>query len=178
MYCYCIYCKTEKAPQLARAIEKSLGYRALIARQFQHIRKEGAFLDIRRNILPGYVFLYTPEPLTEHWRLWQLPGTIRLLMEEHGISGSEETKPNCYELSGHDREFALLLHRQNGILGRLQVTEEKESRRFRLQEELEAAGLRILKVDRRKQRMQISLPLTGQELMAWVEFEIINADED
>ncbi len=67
-----------------------------------------------------------------------------------------------YELTGSDEAFALMLLRQNGIIGKTQVYQEGQMIRI-CEGAYEGIETRILKVNRRNMRMQIEIPFAGSD---------------
>ena len=167
MYCYCLYCRTAAAKAVVRDAERVFGCRAIRPRQVQHTRRNRKPVDIERDLLPGYVFLYAEEKL-EVSKMWLIDGVIRVL---RNTDATEEHR-GTYELKGADEAFALMLLERDGSIGKTEVFEEGQTIRLR---ETAFRGLetKILRVDRRNRRMQIEIPFANQVLQTWVEFEVV-----
>ena len=162
MYTYCLFCETGKCDFVARAAMQVYDCTAISPKQIQHTWDKGRFVDRPRNLLPGYVFLYFEEPIQEPQDIrWKLDRIIRSL----------RSSDMDYQLHGTDEQFALMLHRKNGVLGRTEVQEEDG--RFTITDEsFRGIPVSILKVDRRNSRMKIEMLLAGNKVQTWVEYEI------
>lgn len=169
MYTYCIFCETGKGAVAAKAAGDFFACRAISPRQIQHTwSKEGGPQEIERDLLPGYIFLYSENPLNFS-RLY----AIRWGGVLYALSGSAGE----YQLAGQDEAFALMLLTKDGVLGKTKVYEEGQ--RLHIQEGV-FAGLDavILKVERRLKRMQIEIPFSGRKVKTWVEYEVIQSMTD
>ena len=113
MYTYCLFCETGKCEYVARAAMQAFPCRAISPRQIQHTWSRGAMIDREHDLLPGYVFLYFEEALQFPQELRKVDRIIRCLRD------TDQT----YELKGGDEEFAMMLLRKDGVLGKTQVTE-------------------------------------------------------
>ncbi|MBO4410673.1 MAG: hypothetical protein J5794_00565 [Lachnospiraceae bacterium] len=162
-YCYCVFCRSEKCERLRKEFEVILPCRAIYPKQMHHVRVQGNLLDVERPFLPGYLFLYAEEPLPVK-TLYRFDGVLRCLQSDD----------RNYELCGKDREFALLLLQNDGVFGKLQVFEE--GNRIRIKEGA-FAGIEaeVLKVDRRKGRLKVSVPLAGTIVTVWAGYETVEA---
>ena len=166
MNTYCICCETVRAPAAARAAEIVLGCRAIYPKQIQHTRVHGQRRDIVHDLLPGYVFLYFDEDEIDLGQCKLLSGFIRCLSDHHGH----------YRLEGNDERFALMLLENGGVLGKTRVYEEGQLIRI-CEGAYKGVAARILKVDRRNERIQIDLTFANRSLKTWVEYEIVQSDE-
>ena len=162
MYTYCLHCESGKAKYVAAAIRAlSPDCRALIPRQIQHTWKAGKMVDRVRDLIPGYLFLYSENRLPME-NVRYLDSVIRVLRSSDA----------SYELYGPDEAFALLLLEKNGILGKTMVLRENDV--LTLPPDLfGGADARIVKVDRRAHRMKVSIRFARQEITTWLEYEIL-----
>ena len=160
MYMYCLFCETVKVRFVAAAVTALYGCRAISPKQVQHTWEKGRMTDRIRDLLPGYLFVYSEEPI-EISAAKYLPSVLRVL----------RTNEQRYELSGSDEAFAGMLLKKEGILGKTPVYEENN--RIHLKDGIFAGmDAKILKVDRRAGRMQIEIPFTGRLVKTWIEYEI------
>ncbi len=143
-----------------------LGCQTIIPKQVQHTRDKGKMVDRIHNLLPGYLFLYSEEPL-DISECQRTHGVIRCL---------REGKDGQYELQGKDEEFALFLLEREGIIGKTYVTEENGMLEISLKS-FRGADVKITKVDRRNTRMQIEIRFLRQIIRTWIEYEIVGSDE-
>ena len=160
MTTYCLFCETDRCRSLGRIAESILPCRAIAPRMIQHQYRKGQIRDVVRDFLPGYLFLYFEEdPGLQVMRMRSIPGTLRFMGDVR----------DDYRLSGNDESFALRILRCGGAIGKMAVYEEKE--RFHLVSsewgELDAA---ILKVDRRRHRMQVQVVFAKKPVTVWVEY--------
>ena len=140
--------------------------RAISPKQIQHTWDKGQYVDRERDLLPGYVFLYSEEPI-------RLPQDIRRNLDR--IIRSLRTTDYEYRLQGADEQFAMMLYRKNGIVGKTEVTEENG--RFTICDEtFRDVPVEILKVDRRDERMKISMSVAGRKVQTWVQYNIVQSD--
>lgn len=162
MYCYCLFCETQKCHAVMRHMEAELGCRALYPKQVQHIRKQGKMLDLERDLMPGYVFLYAADaPVCFPAQMYSC-GVIRILKNLDGT---------C-ELRDADEQFARMLLEKQGRIGKTKVYQAGQEIRI-CQGAFEGTRSRILKLDRRNCRMQIEIPFANQMIKTWVEYEMI-----
>lgn len=166
MYTYCLFCETVKCSEVARKAADLLSCRAISPKQVQHTWSRGKPVDIIRDLLPGYIFLYFDDEKPEISRLHSLDGVIRCLC------GTDRQ----YELAGADEDFARYLLNNNGTIGKTLVYHEGD--RIRICEgAFEGLSTRILKVDHRGSRMMIEIPFSNRSVRTWVEYEIIEPEK-
>ena len=174
---YCLFCEPGSAKYVRAAMPQIYPCRAISPKTIQHRRKpqrrsskdspneqpkKTEYEDVERDLLPNYVFLYFEEEKAKPYQYYLIDGVIRCLRDSSGQ----------YELTGPDRDFALMLLEKDGVIGKTEVYEEGDRIRIR-----EGAFLnvetQILKVDRRSHRIQIELPFAGRPVRTWVEYEMI-----
>ncbi len=165
MYCYCLFCETNKTKYIARMVSEMTGCKTLRPKQIQHTwAKGGGTRDIVNDLMPGYVFLYCAEK-ADVTKLNTLQGVIRCLSSTAGE----------YELAGQDEQFALMLLEKDGVIGKTRVY--REGQRIRIAGgAFEGVTAKILKVERRLSRMQIEIPFASQAVKTWVEYEIVEPE--
>ena len=162
MYCYCLFCETGKCEYVARAAMQVFPCRAISPKQIQHTFTKGIPEDRIHDLLPGYVFLYFEEPVRFAWELKKVDRIIRCLRD----TGMD------HELHGTDEEFAMMLLRKDGVIGKTAVTETDG--RFTIADEtFRNLHAEILKVDRRYKRMKIEILFASNKVQTWVEYEIV-----
>ena len=162
MNAYCLFCETEKCEFVAHTVKQVFECEAISPKQIQHTWQKGAMVDRIRDLLPGYLFLYSEEPLNLY-RCRYLPGVLRCL----------RTYDNSYELGGSDDAFAKMLLEKEGIIGKTEVYQEGD--RIHLTEgAFSGLKAKILKVDHRAGRMQIEIPFARRLVKTWVEYEIVD----
>ena len=167
MVCYCLYCRTAAANAVVRDAERVFGCRAIRPKQIQHTRRNRKPVDIERDLLPGYVFLYAEEKL-EVSKMWLIDGVIRVLRNPDATGEHRGT----YELKGADEAFALILLGKDGTIGRTAVYEEGQT--IKLKDSVfRGLETKILKVDRRNERMMIEIPFANRTIRTWVGYEVV-----
>jgi len=162
MYTYCLFCETAKCNYVANSCEQVLGCRAIYPKQIQHTWSQGKMVDLEHDLLPGYVFLYAEKQLLSMELLHSVKGVIRILQDQD----------RCYQLSGSDEQFALMLLRKDGVIGKTRVYREGQLIRI-CEGAYEGVETRILKVNHRNRRMQIEIPFANQAVKTWVEYELV-----
>ena len=163
VYTYCLFCETAKCGYVAKTAAQVLNCTAIYPKQVQHTRSGGKMVDIVHDLLPGYVFLYLEDDSLDIRAVRSIQGVIRCL----------STEDREYALRGSDEQFALMLLHHGGVIGKTKVYEEGQMIRV-CRGAYEGLETRILKVDRRKKRMQIEIPFAGMPVRTWVEYEIVD----
>ena len=167
MTAYCLFCTTQKCRALADKIARTTGLAAFYPQQVQHTWSKGQMVDRRSDLLPGYIFVYAPEPLDTPVQLFrQFEGVLRVL-------GKKEEN---YVLQGEDDRFAQSLLAMNGEIGRTKVYQEGQIIHL-TDQAFGGVNAKILKVNRRNGRMQVEVPFAGNLVKTWVEYEMVEAAE-
>lgn len=162
MECYCLFCKTPRCASIASLLSNRPGYSAISPKLVQRKWVKGSCVEEVRDLLPGYVFVYTEEPLEAYDALRALDGVLRLL-------GRSE---DGYRLDGEDERFARMLHDNGGVIGILRAFEAGD--RIRLAADaLPGYEGEIIQVDRRKGRAQVLIRFDEREIRLWVGFDLI-----
>jgi len=163
MYVYCLFCDTTKCNYVVHAATQLMPCEASSPKQVQHtyVSATRRMEDRLHQLLPGYVFLYSQEPL-KITDIRQIPDIIRVMRNQD----------DAYELAGPDEAFAMMLYHRNGVLGKTEVHEDDGILKFR---DGAFAGLKafIRKVDRRNHRMYVEIFLLDQQVKTWLEYEIV-----
>ena len=121
MHTYCLFCETGKCDSVAALAMQRLSCRAIYPKQVQHTWSGGKMVDIEHDLLPGYVFLYLEDEPLNPTSLFSIQGVIRCLC----------THDQRYELTGGDEQFALMLLRKDGVIGKTPVYQEGQMIRIR-----------------------------------------------
>ena len=165
MHVYCLFCRTQRCGLIAAMLEKQGTCRALFPKILQRERKQGRNVEIMRDLLPGYVFVYSETPLDQQQLRPGVQGVIRKL-------GTEATG---YELTGADQAFAMGLLDQQGTINAVRVL--KEGDRVTLADPLfMSCKGRITKVDNRKQRARVDFDFENNPCHVWIAFEMIDPE--
>ena len=116
MYAYCLFCRTQRCSRIAQLLEIRGVDRAFSPKILSKQRKQGQNYDRERDLLPGYVFIFSGERLVDYETFAGIDGVIRRV-------GRTETG---YELEGADREFAFGLLEKDGKVGALKMVKVGE----------------------------------------------------
>lgn len=115
-------------------------------------------LEERHDWLPGYVFIYTSEPVFPRFRL---PGVLRCLGND--------------ELMGSDLGFAEMLYRKDGIIGTIRLAEVGD-RCHVADPAWENMSGTIKKMDRGRKRCCVVFEFDGVAREVWVGYELIETE--
>ena len=162
MYAYCLHCSTVKCAMVAESIRRKLVCEAFSPRIVQRKWIKGKAVEEVHDYLPGYVFVYSQEPIDSFEPLRSMEGVLRCLGE----------RENGYRLEGEDLRFAGMLHANAGVIGIMKAYREGE----RVKLARDAMGGfegEIVRLDRRKGRAQIQFGFDGSQMRVWVGYEMI-----
>lgn len=161
MYHYCLFCLTQRSGIIKQLIERQYGYKVISPKIIQRHWVHGQKVEKEYQYLPGYLFVYTYEPIESVTELRRINGVIRQL-------GELDTG---FQLNGSDLTFSEFLLQNNGQIGPQKVYQEGD--RLQLCEGL-LTGMsgRITKVDRQYKRMQITFVFDGLERKVWTGYDI------
>ena len=176
MRCYTLFCDTSKCKTLAGRIADRLNCKVIYPQQVQHTWSQGKMVDIQHDLLPGYIFLYLEDDKAE-----ERPGADADLQASikglniAGIYYCLHYNDGTYALKGSDEQFALMLLRNDGIIGKTKVYQVGD--RIMLQKGAYAGvDTKILKVDHRNRRIQIEIPFARMFIKTWVEYEMVEEE--
>ena len=162
MYSYCLFCSTVKRDEVAEELRRHYGWTALCPKIVQRKWVKGTAYEVVHDFLPGYLFIYTEEPIDNPRGLYRQDHILRCL-------GSPDFD---YVLQGGDEAFAEMLYQNNGTIGILKAY--KEGDRVKLaQGALGRFEGEIIKLDRVKGRAQIQYQFDGVSYKTWVGFDMI-----
>ena len=160
MHAYCLFCETKRCHDIAFIIERDLGYRCFVPIIIQRKWVKGVAQEVRHDWLPGYVFLYTNEPV--HPR-FAVKGIIRCLGND--------------ELEGNDLAFAEMLYARDGILGTVKLAEVGD--RCKLIDPLWASiSGTLIKVDRGRKRCCVEYEFDGVKRQVWAGYDMVEAEKE
>ncbi|MFR5986491.1 MAG: transcription termination/antitermination protein NusG [Christensenellales bacterium] len=160
-YCYCLFCETSKCRKVAFLLEKNGLERAFSPQIVRRQRKKGKNIELMFDLLPGYVFAYSSQPVKEMSQL-KVDGVIRLL-------GSPE---NSYCLIEKDQLFALNLLERNGLIDVLNLLQIGDT--VTLSDELFLGYKgKVVQIDYRKQRAKVLFDFAGVSWNCWVACNLI-----
>ncbi len=155
MYAYCLFCETQQCRKIAVTVEKVYHYRCISPQIIQRKWVKGVAREEVHNWLPGYVFVYTEDPI--YPRLG-INGIIRWLGDG--------------ELKGTDLAFAEMLLNRNGIFGSVQIAEVGD--RCQISDPMwEGMQGTIIKLDRGRKRCCIEFEFDDLKRQVWVGYDIV-----
>ncbi len=163
--CYCLFCNTQKAGAIAEIFQHEGTVRALSPRIVQRKWVKGRALEEEHSYLPGYVFLYSDHPIEKFYRLYHIPGVLRIL----------GNRDEDYLLSGSDLAFAKMLASMNGVIGILKAYQEGDLVKLDREVFGDFEG-RIVKFDRSRKRAQIEFDFDGRKQNVWCGVDMIRPD--
>ena len=155
MHCYCLFVDTNRARRIADLIETVHHIRTISPIIMQREIKEGKPREVERQWLPGYIFLYTNEPIHPHF---PFTGIIRWVGRG--------------ELEGPDRIFAETVYEHGGRFQAAKVL-QKGDRCVIADPIWEKIQGTIIKVDRERTRCCIAFDFDGQRRTVWVGYDLL-----
>lgn len=166
MYAYCVFCNTLRRSELVEVIRQLLGVEAVVPKIVQRKWVKGKAFEDVHDYLPGYLFIYADEPMTDLAPLFRLEDVYRVLGE----------RDSGYCLTGSDLAFARMLHDCGGTIGVLKTY--KEGDRVKLAEgTMGGVNGEIIKLDRRG-RALVHFNFDGAAIQSWVAIEMIEGSAE
>ncbi len=165
MLAYCFFCNTVKRDLVAAAICQKFGYTAFSPEIVQRKWVKGQCYEERKPYLPGYLFVYTEEPITRFREIRLMEGVLRFLGE----------REQNYQLMGDDLKFAEMLYATGGVIGIMKVYREGDRVKL-VRDMLGGFEGEIIKLDRRKGRAQIQYNFDNSSYKVWVGYEMLEDD--
>jgi len=157
MHVYCLFCQTQRARRIAELLEAWEIGRAFTPRVICRHRVQGKTMDKPYDLLPGYVFLFSEEPVSDFSELRKIDGV------GHQVGRREDE----YELSGSDRAFAMGLLEVDGTVNPMKLVHEGGN--VRLMDPLfEHNQGRITDIEYKKQRARVEFTFDGERWITWV----------
>ncbi len=160
-YVYCLFCETNKCKKVASLLEMKGIDRAFAPQIIKRQRKLGQNVDMRFDLLPGYVFVYSSRK-SESVSALRVEGVIRVLgLPEDGF---------C--LRGADLDFAMSLLNKDGILDVMHLIRVGDKVEI-LDPIFNRCKGSVLHLDYRKQRANIEFAFSGMIFHSWVACDIL-----
>ena len=156
----CVFVESGYEALAAQVIDYcGFGQTLTLQRILPYRRKDGAWFDRKRALLPGYIFIRGE---AVNYRLRRINHVIRLLQYADG---------KC-ALRGRDRVFAERAFRTGGVIPKLQAHWEGDFVRV-TDPLLDQLNGEVLRVDKRKRIAEIDLDLVGTQNRVWLGLDII-----
>ena len=150
-----MFCETQKCKTIAELIENVQNIRCISPAIIQRKWTKGICEEIRHSWLPGYIFLYSEDPLQKKI---QYPGIIRMLGNG--------------ELQNEDLAFANMLYEHNGVMGTIHLIEEGQYCTINDPVWKEMEG-KVIKIDRGRRRCCIEFTFEQTKRNVWLGYELI-----
>ena len=160
MYAYCLFCRTQRCEVIAKLMEIRGVDRAFSPRIIRKQRKQGVNVERKFDLLPGYVFIYSEERLTDYRLFYGMDGVIRRV-------GRRE---DGYELEGSDLDFAMKLLEKDGLVGAMKVCRVGDE--VTLEDPLfSGCQGRVVAIDYRKERAKVEFVFDRNSCSSWISLE-------
>ncbi len=160
MYAYCMFCLTQRCKVIAQLMEIRGAYRAFSPQIIRKQRKQGENVKKQFDLLPGYVFVYSEERMTDYREFFGMDGVIRRV-------GRTETG---YELAGPDYDFAMRLLEKDGVVGGMKACRLGDE--VTLEDPLfSGCEGKVVAVDYRKERAKVAFVFDNAKREIWVSLD-------
>lgn len=164
MYVYCLFCRTQRCKAIAQLMEIRGAGRAFSPQIIRTQRKEGRNERKSFDLLPGYVFIFSEERMTDYGAFFGMDGVIRRV-------GLQE---DSYELTGEDLDFAMQLLEKDGVVGAMRACRNGDE--VVLEDPLfRGCQGKITKIDYRKERARVDFIFEKNPCHAWVSLEDVKS---
>ncbi len=162
MFAYCLFCQTQRCARIAQLLEIRGLSRAFSPQILQKKRVKGENIKRFVDLLPGYVFVFNEEKLTDYSVFFGIDGVIRKVGQPD----------EWYELQGADREFAFSLMEKGGAVGSMKIV--KAGDEVKLEDPLFAnVEGKVTQIDYRKERARVDFVFRGNACHTWISFDDI-----
>lgn len=166
MHYYCLHCQTQKCRQIAEMLSVITGVTIIQPKLTQRKWTRGHQEQVIHDYLPGYIFMYSEEPVTSFYEIKRIQGVFRIL----------GTRENDYELAGSDLAFAQLLYDMDGTIGIMKTYEEGNI--VKLDSSIyKGFNGTIRRIDRRKARAEVEFDFDGSTQRVWVGYDMISKQD-
>ena len=160
MYAYCLFCLTQRCRIVAKLMEIRGVGRAFSPQIIRKHRKQGENVSKSFDLLPGYVFIYSEERLTDYRLFCGMDGVIRR------VGRTEQG----YELAGSDLDFAMKLLEKDGVVGSMKTCRVGDE--VVLDDPLfTGCEGRVIGIDWRKERAKVSFVFDNTKRDIWVSLD-------
>lgn len=166
MHIYCLFCMNAHVPAIRKILESAFSCTVLQASILQRKWIKGTPTDVPHDYLPGYLFLYSEEPIPDPYRIIRLEGVIRFL--KYDVTDD-------FEIHGTDRTFAEAIYENSGLISYIPVY--MEGNRLIIKNGLfKGQKAEIKKVDRRKQRLLLEFTFDNTSRAIWLGYDVVHED--
>ena len=157
VFAYCLFCRTQRCARIAQLLEIKGLKRAFSPRLLQKQRKKGENQRKYVDMMPGYVFAFTEEQLTDYSIFFGIDGVIRKVGQAD----------DWYELKGMDLVFAQDLLDKEGKVDGVRVV--KTGDEVVLDDSLFSnRQARVIDIDYKKGRVKVVFSFRENVYPVWV----------
>ena len=155
-----MFCLTQRCKVIAKLMEIRGVQKAFSPQIIRKQRVKGENKKMQFDLLPGYVFLYNEERLTDYTLFCGMDGVIRRV-------GKTE---KGYELAGPDYDFAMQLYEKDGLVKSMELYQDGNE--VRLMDPLfDGCEGKIVKIDYKKERAKVEFVFDNVKREIWVSLE-------
>lgn len=164
MYYYCLFCMQRRVPVIRTILYNYLPTARIISPQWVQLKwVKGVSFEEEHPLFPGYLFLYTEEPIANFRSIMTIDGVVRFL----GV------RDDGFQLCHDDLQFAKMLLECDGRVGNFKVYQVGD--RIHLAKGV-LAGFdgKIVKVDRNRRRLQVEFTFDNVIRKITVGYEMLD----
>lgn len=162
----CLFCETGKEKQVVDSIHEKRWGHAIFAQRVKVVWRERQWVEETSPLLPGYVFVYWAQEEETYRDYLSISHVIRVLSYGEGTD----------KLSGRDLEFAAWLWRVDGKIGVMKAVQEGDRVEIIDGVFKELHGT-IIKMNRRRKKMCVSLNAQGLPMQIWLSYELVEKEK-
>ena len=166
MYAYCMFCLTQRCKVIAKLMEIKGVDRAFSPQIIRKQRKKGVNVEKHFDLLPGYVFVYSQERLTDYRIFYGMDGVIRRVGR----------RDDGYELEASDLDFAMKLLEKDGLVGAMRIC--KVGDQVLLEDPLFAGCQgKVTEIDYRKERAKVEFVFDEHSISSWISLDLVKPEK-
>lgn len=160
MFVYCLFCVTQRCKAIAQMLEVHEKIRAFSPQIIRKQRKQGENIERCFDLLPGYVFVYSDERLTDYSMFHGIDGIVRRV-------GKQD---DGYELAGPDLDFAMRLLEKEGVVSSMKICRIGDD--VTLEDPLfSGCQGQVTEIDYRKERAKVEFMFDQNSCCTWIALE-------
>ena len=155
MFAYCMFCETQRCRQIAEYLHITRGLTCISTSIMQRKWVRGVQTEEAHDWLPGYLFLYTEEPVLQRF---DVDGIIRILGNG--------------PLTGQNLKFAEMIYHRNGMMGTISLVQEGDLCIVSDPAWKDVHG-RVVRMDRGRKRCCVQFEFDGTTRTIWVGYDMV-----
>ncbi len=161
---YCLFVRSGSEGEVVSSINKGMdGIRALAPKRSMQEKRSGKWIQRNLPLLPGYVFVYELNERKEFDKKY-ISGKNKIsnakIRKNENIYKLLNYEDGGFELQGGDRDYALWLYRNHGLISSSMILEDGDGIRV-LEGPLKDCKGRIVRLDRHKRRAVVEFDFDG-----------------